>query len=265
MSADRPIRALIIGAISSDLECGAAPAPGGVVHYAGLALARFGAETRVVTSVRNEDSGELLAPLRAEGVEVHTNPSVQTTVCENDYSGDQDAHELRALSDPIGPEGIPPGWEEADLIQLGPLHREDLLPETIAHLRGRIGIDLQGLVREAGPQGTRLASFDRIGEYLRGIDVVKVSEQELPFVIGKSTITDLMRRFGVREWIVTRGARGAEIHFDSRTESVPAVRITQRHPIGAGDVFLATYLYARVKGRPPLRAAQLAARISAEK
>src|SRR5262245_44734012 len=86
MSAAPRQSALVLGAITRDLEAGQPAVAGGVVPYAGRAFAALGARTRVVTRVRDADAAELLAPLRAAGVDVHALPSAETTTYANDYS-----------------------------------------------------------------------------------------------------------------------------------------------------------------------------------
>jgi sugar/nucleoside kinase (ribokinase family) len=121
MSVPRPFVALVLGAVTRDLERDSASrtraAPGGVVHYAGLALRALGATTRVVTRVRADDARELLAPLHAAGVELCALPSRATTTYANDYAGAEDQHELLASSDPLGSEDVPAAWRRADVFR----------------------------------------------------------------------------------------------------------------------------------------------------
>lgn len=263
------VRALVVGAVSRDLEladeAGGAARAGGVVIHAGAALARLGARTRVVTRLRPEDAPLLLAGLAAEGVETLALPSRDTTTYANDYSGPVDRHELRATSDPIAPEDLPPSWRDADLVQLGPLHRADIRPETAAALGGFKGLDVQGLVRVHGPGGTRLEPYPDLARFLAHVDVVQASEHELSAVLAGDSLARFVARHAVREMIITRGARGATVVTRDGTTDVSADPVPDGAKAGAGDVFLAAYLCLRVRGRGPLEAAAGAARVSALK
>ncbi len=146
--------ALLVGSVSLDLEereGRTVEGPGGTVHYAGLALLRLGARVRVVTR-RCISDDVLLDPLRREGAEVHALESTRTTTYRNDYLGPVDRHELLASSDTIVSSDIPPTWRDADLIQLGPLHPEDIAPNLLSLDDRLVGLDLQGLVRRPGPR-----------------------------------------------------------------------------------------------------------------
>jgi sugar/nucleoside kinase (ribokinase family) len=261
------VTALVVGAISRDVilrkrDAPELPArPGGVVHYAGLALARLGARTRAVTRSHLQDAPALLEPLREAGVEVLWLPSRSTTSYANDYSGAVDRHRLLAVSDPIRGEDVPPSWREADCIQLGPLHRADLAPDVGARCRGLRGLDVQGLVRLGTPHGTRLAPHPEMARFLEHTDVVQASETELPALLDGDTLERFTRRFGVREMIVTRGVRGATLLAGGHEKHVAALAVRGGFKVGAGDVFLAAYLFLRARGREPFEAGQRAALI----
>ncbi len=257
------LSALVLGAITRDVEPGGASSAGGVVHYAGLTFAALGARTRVVTRSHPEDAHELLAALCAARVETRALPSRETTTYANDYTGTEDRHELLATSDPIGPSDLPPAWRTADAIHLGPLHRRDLLPETLSVLRGRVGIDLQGLARERSPAGTRLAPNAELKDYLAHVSVAKAAEEEIAVLLEGLTLREFQREHAIPELLVTRGARGALLVTQNGVDEIPAVPAPRRFPTGAGDVFLAAYLFARAAGRGPLAAARVAARASA--
>ena len=263
---DPPARALVLGAVSRDLDLAAGPGarvmPGGVVVHAGTALARLGARVRVVTRLRPEDADLLLSPLAAEGVETRALPSRDTTTYANDYRGGVDRHELRAVSDPIRAEDVPAAWRDADLVQLGPLHPDDVLVETAAVVQGLVGLDVQGLVRARGG-GLRPSLL--LPDLLAHVHVVQASEHELPAVLGGDSLPAFVARHGVREMLVTRGARGATVVTRAGTTDVQADTVEPRAPVGAGDVFLAAYLLLRVRGRGPLEAARGAARVAALK
>jgi len=233
------------------------------VHYAGLAFAALGARTRVVTRCRAEDARALLAPLCAAKLETRALASRETTTYANDYSGSEDLHELLAASDPIAPGDLPAAWRRADAIHLGPLHRRDLLPETLAELDGLVGIDLQGLVRLSSASGTTLAPNPELKDFLAHVSVAKAAEEEIAVLLEGMTLEEFRREFGLAELLVTRGARGALLVTQNGVAEIAAVPATRRFPIGAGDVFLAAYLFARAARRSPLSAAQFAARASA--
>jgi 1D-myo-inositol 3-kinase len=263
MSASRIRSALVLGAITRDLERDGTAAPGGVVHYAGRAFAALGAQTRVVTRVHADDAADLLAPLVAAGVEVRALPSATTTTYANDYSGGEDRHELLAASDPIGPDDVPIAWRTADVIQLGPLHRRDILPETLAGLSGFTGVDLQGLVRLADADGTRLAPNPELAAYLAHVRVAKASEEELAVLLDGRSLEAFRCDYELAELLLTRGERGALVVTPGRVDEIAAAPAERRYPIGAGDVFLAAYLFARANDRNPVDAARFAARTSA--
>lgn len=260
-----PETALVVGAISRDIDAAhptAGETSGGVVHYAGLALARLGARVLVVTRVRPDDE-RLLEPLRSAGIEVVAQESRATTTYRNDYSGLSDAHELCAVSDTLHAEDVPLAWRNADLIQLGPLHRRDLDPELPQALHGRIGLDIQGLVRLPGP--ALLAPYPKLEVLLGPVQVLQASENELPSLLAGDTIERFVRRHGIEEMIVTRGARGSVLIELGKRLEIPAIQVAGNHPVGAGDVFLAGYLIGRARGSGPLAAAHFATRICAAK
>jgi len=257
------LSALVLGAITRDLEPGGASTAGGVVHYAGLAFAALGARTRVVTRCRAEDAEELLAALRDAKVETRALPSRETTTYANDYSGSEDRHELLAASDPITPHDVPEAWRRADAVHLGPLHRRDLLPETLSVLRGCVGIDLQGLARERSLGGTRLAPNAELKDFLSHVSVAKAAEEEIAVLLEGRTLREFQRDLAIGELLVTLGARGALLVTQNGVDEIPAVPAARRFPTGAGDVFLAAYLFARAADRGTRDAGRFAARASA--
>lgn len=261
--------ALLVGSLSRDLwtespGCEASSA-GGVVHHAGLALARLGLAVRVVTRLHERDRAELCAPLERAGVEVRALPSRETTTYRNDYSGESDSHVLLACSEPIHLDDVPPAWRRAQLAQLGPLHPADVAPDVASGLAARIGLDAQGWVRARAGEPRPRHDVRRLAHDLA---VLQVSESDLAEVLQDLTPESFFAAGGVRELIVTRGARGASLWIEGRRADIPA---RPAHPrdvrakAGAGDVFLACYLWQRATGADPEAAARVAAAICAIK
>jgi sugar/nucleoside kinase (ribokinase family) len=142
-------------------------------------------------------------------------------------------------------------------VHVAPLLRSDFPAETVAALaRGRrVSFDGQGLVRapELGPLQLD-ADFDR--DILRHLQVLKLAEEEAE-VVGDPTA------LGVREVLVTHGARGVTVYVRGRAEHVPAGRIGGADPTGAGDGFAAVYLASRLDGHAPAAAARRATAVVA--
>ena len=124
-------------------------------------------------------------------------------------------------------------------VHVAPLARSDFPAETLAAAaRGPAA-----LARRPGPRPRRRdsarsvldADFDP--ELLRHVWVLKLNDEEAE-VIGDPLA------LGVRELLLTHGARGATVHADGRVDEVPAFPL-EGDPTGAGDAFCVAYLAAR--------------------
>jgi sugar/nucleoside kinase (ribokinase family) len=116
----------------------------------------------------------------------------------------------------------------------------------------RIALDGQALVRPAA-SGEVVPDADFDPGVLRNVAVLKLSESEAEIIGGEDAIAAL----GVPEVLLTLGSRGAVLLAAGRREPVPVRRIDGGvDPTGAGDAFLAGYVWARAAGHRPLSAAR---------
>lgn len=261
----KELRALVVGAVTWDHDLDRpdrAPAPGGVVTFAGRALARLGVRTRVVTRLAEGDHAAL-APLRDAGVEVLALPSARTTVYANRYGpGDGDNHELRERSDPIGAGDVPAAWlEAADLVHAGPLHPEDVAPEALRGTPGVVGVDLQGVGRDQELGHSGVAAVVRA--WCAVARVVQASHADVPALFDATSPRAIRAAYGIAELLITRGARGATLATADGIAEIGATRVAGGDSRGAGDTFLATYLVGRGLGASPVAAAEAAASVTA--
>lgn len=257
-------QALVIGAVTWDHDLDrprASPRPGGVPTFAGRALARLGVTTRVVTRIDARDDA-VLAPLRAAGVEVLALPSRRTTTYGNRYGGSDDGHELWERSDPIVPGDVPASWlGGAQAVVAGPLHPHDVAPACVADTAGVVGVDLQGLLR-----GERLghdAVQPLVRAWCRVATVVQVSATDLAALFDATSARAIRTAYGIRELVITWGARGATVATATGVLDVPAARVVQGETRGAGDAHLAAYVLGRALGREPIDAATAASMAAA--
>ncbi len=149
----------------------------------------------------------------------------------------------------------------AEWVQVGALTRADFPPDVLATLaRGRrLALDGQGLVRPAqtGPVEMN-GDFDEA--VLAHLTVLKVAEDEAEALGGVDRLVDL----GIPELLLTQGSRGALLLGSGLSERIPVRRIDGAvDPTGAGDAFLAAYIWARAQGHRPVSAARHAASTAA--
>lgn len=260
------LRALVVGAVTWDHDLDRprdAPRPGGVVTFAGRALARLGVRTRVVTRLAPRDEA-VLGPLRTAGVEVLALPSSRTTTYANRYrppAGDR--HDLLERSDPIAPGDVPAEWlRSAHLVQAGPLHPHDVEPAALAGAAGLVGADLQGVHRDEALGHEDVARAVR--DWCAVAAVVQASETDVPTLFDATSPRAIRSAYGIAELLVTRGARGAVLATRAGVAEIASQPARGGDPRGAGDVFLAVYLAARALGTVPVPAAETAARLTGQ-
>ncbi|HWG55078.1 MAG TPA: PfkB family carbohydrate kinase [Gaiellaceae bacterium] len=245
----------VIGNLTRDVVDGGPPRVGGTPFHAARALRLLGGRTRIVARCTQADRRSLLPPLVALGVPVVWLPADSTASFELRYSGEERA---TTLVDPGAPWTLPDALHvgRAAWVQVGSLARGDVPAEVLEALARdrRIALDGQGLLRLPQPGPASLdAEFSR--DLLRHVHVLKLSTEEAEALGGEAEAAGL----GVPEVVVTHGPRGAVLLTPGHRDVVPVRRVAGVDPTGAGDAFLAAYVWARACGHRPLSAARHAA------
>ena len=91
----------------------------------------------------------------------------------------------------------------------------------------------------------RLTAIQRMIEPLEMVDVLKVSDEELPLLTGTEDLdagSAMLAAKGIRLVLVTLGANGAYYRFGEETGHVPGVKVTVGDTNGAGDTFFGATL-----------------------
>ncbi len=274
----RPLRAVVVGTLTRDRnEVGGRVFHriGGAVWHAGTVLADLGVRTVVVTRIAAEDE-DLVAALRAAGVEVRWQPSARTTTFVNRYPAenwDLRTQLVPAVADPIQASALAQALEGADLAFLGPLHPDDLAEDIVTAFGGRrpsvVAIDVQGYTRTIRDSVVAPGLDRRLADMSAACDVIKAGRDEASLITGapgaERATEALAAAHAGREIVVTCGAGGAFVAYAGRLHYEPAVPAEIVDPTGAGDIFLAAYVAKRLEGRGVAAAASFAADFTARR
>lgn len=88
-------------------------------------------------------------------------------------------------------------------------------------------------------------AIERMLDPLGLVDVLKVSDEELPLLTGTTDLeagSQILADKGIRLVLVTLGANGAFYRFDGKTGHVPGVKVKVGDTNGAGDTFFGATL-----------------------
>ena len=236
--------------------------PGGGAYYAGLTLARLGAQVEVITRLAADDRPALLRELHAAGTHLTVGLSPATTTFENtwlDAALTRRTQIVTAVAAPFTAADLPTA--DAALLHLAPLTASDMDTHFIecAAARGVVALDAQGMVRQVGPAGRHGAVIVRPWEdaatALRWVSFLKVDVEEAAVLTGLADPPRAARQLAHRlgrapcEAIVSLAERGAVIASPQRTHHIAALPTTR--PVdatGCGDTFFAAYLLRRRRG-----------------
>lgn len=242
---------LVVGAAARDVDA-ADPRGwrlGGGVSYAAIAAARVGVHVRALIGVDAEaaDAHEIEA-LRVAGVDVRLVPLERGPVFDNRNTPAgrvQLVHQVSAL---LPTSALPAEWRAATTLMLAPVAGELGDDWVHAPLPGAfVGLAWQGLLRHLvpGEKVTRLP-LERTPLVERA-DALALSAEDAR--AGGPPLRELVRHD--QQLLLTHGEFGAaELWFSGgrvRGRAIPPV--PRRVPLdttGAGDIFFATWLAARM-------------------
>ncbi|SCE00289.1 2-dehydro-3-deoxygluconokinase [Streptomyces sp. Termitarium-T10T-6] len=232
-----------------------------------IGLARLGHRARWVGCTGDDEFGALVQrTLRAEGVDVSraavSDGATGLVVFEPRISDLTRVSYYRAGSagSRLGRRHIAPAMAEG---------------ARIVHVTGvtaALGAEPLGAVRmavEAAAQGatvsldvnhraklwSREAAAAVLRPLVRHVALLVASDDELalaapPGARSEADRIEALLEGGVREVVVKRGAEGAEVFDSSGSTARPAVAVTVKDTIGAGDAFVAGYLSGHLDGLP---------------
>lgn len=233
---------------------------GGAPIFAGQAIAG----ERPGVLVTRGGTAELRRPLHELGLALVEGPAGRTLVSEMELHPDGRRSEaISAFGDPfttVDVEGwMAPALERCSTVVCGAQWRDDFPPETLAALaRGRrVYLDGQGPARSARLGPLRLEG-PLAREAVRGVAVLKVSEEEAAALLGRLDPVTAAAT-GIPVVVVTRRERGAVVLVAGRAWEVgvePVRGLTDT--VGAGDAFVALMAAAAEAGAGPVEAAQSA-------
>lgn len=265
----------VVGHVTRDVIHGAGPEPriqpGGAAYYGAAVLARLGLKVRLVTKLTPADR-ELLRGLRELGVAITAKESSVTTVFEIDRSGGPDSGSFTAVSvadafDPSDFDGI-----AARALFMDPLTTHEgsaAFMAAAARAAPVIAMDLQGFVRKFLIPGVTKDTLAAAKKGLAAIAIAKADIAEAAALTGETAPLAAARALaglGIREVIVTSGAKGSLLLAEGRFREIPALPpAAEIDTTGAGDSYLAGYLCARLEGEPADRAAQFGAAVASLK
>jgi sugar/nucleoside kinase (ribokinase family) len=244
-------------------------AAGGLVSNTGLALARLGVPTAAVGRLGADGIGDVIhAELLAGGLQTetirlrHDAPTSSVIVCV-DERGERTFHVApgaNAQFDPSDIEAAMPVLRSARVIALGYLSElpclDPHIPDVLARLKRETGAAF--LVETAGPQRDARALLDAC---LPAVDIFFPSWREAQDLTGRrsprAALDDLARVPGPAVLGIKLGSDGCLVRDASGIRRVPAYPTTVVDATGAGDVFLAGYLAAHLRGLDTLTACKV--------
>lgn len=240
---------------------------GGTAYYVAWAIKHLPQDVRfgVITAV-GEDLTPEINRLRHADIDVIVHPCETSVFFENKYEENMNNRSQRVLSK-AAPFTIDQLRDaDAEVFHLGTLLQDDFSPEVVEYLasKGRVCVDVQGYLREVCGQRVYSVDWKDKLRVLKSTDILKVNEHEIDVLTGGEhdlhQAARIIRKWGVREVLITLGSYGSVIYADDKFYDIPGYAPRKVvDATGCGDTYAAGYLYFRSKGADYEEAGRLAA------
>jgi fructokinase len=244
---------LVIGEALVDIVSAGGQEPaehvGGSPANVALGLARLGHDTRLLTRVGRDPRGERIARhLAASGVRLE--PGSVTDDATSTATAHLDAARVATYAFDLDwslPPGIDVGTPTAVHTGSVAATLDPGAQDVLRLVRGLAGRSVVSYDPNARPalMGTPAQALARVEEVVRHCDVVKVSDEDLAWLLPDTAPSDVARRWldlGPALVVVTRGPLGALGVLPTGEVTVPAPPIDLADTVGAGDALMSGLL-----------------------
>ncbi|MCB0002644.1 MAG: hypothetical protein KDI07_14910 [Anaerolineae bacterium] len=243
---------LTIGNLTKDLVAGGHTV-GGAVTYASVAALRQGWRPGILSRI----GPDVALPAVFQEFEVIALPASHTLTFENTYTDEGREQIIHAVAESIEADDVPALLVEQNpaVVLLGPVANEVAREITGMFPNSLLGVVPQGWMRRWDDGGRVYhIPLDCGDDWLAQADVLVVSTED----VGNNL--DLVRCFSeiVEVTVLTRGTHGCDLYYRGHVTHVPARRVREVDPTGAGDTFTAAFLIRYCETGDPLQAARYA-------
>lgn len=247
---------LVVGHVSHDLV-GDSSQIGGTAVFASRTAQALGCRTAVLTSA----SPDFELQRTMAGIIVHRIAAKETTTFENVYSAQGRRQRLLGVASYLKSKDIPASLERPSILHLAPIANE-VDPEMVhAFSNSVVGVTPQGWMRRWGEDG-RVHARD-------WASAAVVIPAAAVVILSKEDLADEAMLVQFRQWarllVLTQAEEGCMVFLGDEARQIPAPRVTQVEPTGAGDIFAAAFLVRlhQTAGNP-WEAARFANQIAAQ-
>jgi sugar/nucleoside kinase (ribokinase family) len=249
-----PVDYLIIGHITQDVTPDGL-IPGGTASYSSLTAKAFGLRIGIVTACSPD-----LDLSHLDGIAIHQKNSAFTSTFRNIYTAEGRTQYILHVADKLTLEDVPRAWRSTSIVHLGPLTGE-IGPDIIRGFpKSLVGITPQGWMRSWNGDG--IVEFKPWEDAPNLLPHVQAAVMSIEDVRGNE---DIVASFAslLPILVVTEGAAGARVYWNGDVRNIRAPKEIELDPVGAGDIFAASFFIKLNQTRDPWEAARLATLVAA--
>lgn len=249
-----PVDYLIIGHITQDVTP-AGLTLGGTASYAALTARAFGLRVGIVTACAPD-----LQPPELGGIFISRKPSVHTSTFQNIYTSAGRIQHILHAAENLTLEDVPPAWRGTPIVHLGPLTNEIHADLARAFPGSMVGVTPQGWMRQWDGDG--IVNYRYWLEADQVLPHVQACVMSVEDVRGDE---DAVSHFAALApiLVVTEGAAGARVYWNGDVRYFRPPLENELDPVGAGDVFSASFFIKLHQTRDPWEAARFATLVGA--
>lgn len=230
--------------------------PGGAPANVAVAAARLGAHTALIGKAGRDGFGcylrQVLVDNGVDDAGLHESELPTTmAIVSVDGSGERDFRFARGADNDLAPEEVDvTAIAGSKILHFGSVSLTSGPAQAATLFAARSAKNARVLVSyDPNYRSALWDSQENAVKWMRAplplVDVLKLSEEELPLIIGTSDLeegTRLLERQGVKLIMVTLGGNGVFCRWRSESWHQPGIPVKVADTNGAGDTFLAAVL-----------------------
>lgn len=249
-----PVDYLIIGHITQDITANGLVL-GGTASYASLTARALGMRVGVVTSC----AADLYLP-ELDGIQVVRKSSEYTSTFKNTYTPEGRIQHIHHVADKLDIDDVPPAWRNAPIVHLGPLTNEIGPEMSKCFPNSQLCITPQGWLR--GWDGDHIVTYRDWPEANQVLPNVNAAVMSIEDVRGnEDVVAEFMSLAPIL--VVTEGAAGSRVYWNGDVRHFCPPAVTEIDPVGAGDIYAASFFIKLNHTHDPWEAARFATLVAA--